>query len=242
MIKRYLVLFLLLLAAAATYGQSAPKRVKHAPKRVKQPHDVVAAYRVCAEFQRLLAENLDFDRAFEATFVKNPSRRRQVAIAESEHGDRDLAQVDTDTVVGSFKDQAQLIILLLPVIFAGGEDDQAKMFPAPIKAIFERKPPNDPQEFQAYAAQLKRDVTGFRAHFDKLAANNPAVAKNIEEYKKYLLTPLKPPNRIVQPMTAYSRGGVLRLDEEYYRIDQCAVIREDGQMRLIGYTFFTLRF
>ena len=50
------------------------------------------------------------------------------------------------------------------------------------------------------------------------------------------------PNRIVKPMTAYSKGRVLRLDEEYYQIDDCAVIREDGKMKLIGYIFLKMRF
>ena len=43
-------------------------------------------------------------------------------------------------------------------------------------------------------------------------------------------------------MTGYSRGRVLRPDEEYYQIDDCAVIREGDQMRLIGYTLLKMRF
>ena len=46
-------------------------------KRVKQPREVIEAYQVCSEFRHLLAEDLDFSRAFEATFVTNPTQRRQ---------------------------------------------------------------------------------------------------------------------------------------------------------------------
>src|SRR6185503_13459719 len=39
-------------------------------QNVRQSREVIEAYRVCNEFQRLLAPDLDFDRAFEATFAK----------------------------------------------------------------------------------------------------------------------------------------------------------------------------
>jgi geranylgeranyl reductase family protein len=55
-------------------------------QRVKQSPEVVEAYRVCNEFQQLLAEDLNFDRAFEASFTKDPKRRREIAIAEGEFG------------------------------------------------------------------------------------------------------------------------------------------------------------
>lgn len=241
MSKKFLAICVCLIVVIDVLGQTRSKSAKQ-PRPVKQPPEVVEAYRVCAEFQRVLAENLDFDRAFEATFVKNLERRREVAMAEGEHGDGDLSQVDTDTVVGIYKGQAQLLILMLPPMFAGDEHAKAELFPPPFEAMFERKPPNDPQQLQAYSAQLKRDIAAFRAHVEKVAAKNSSVAKNIQEYKAHLLKPVEPPNRVVKPMTGYSKGRVLRPDEEYYRIDDCAVIREGGQMRLIGYTFFKMRF
>ena len=232
---KFLSIFVCLFAATNALAQSRAKPVK-------QPPEVIEAYRVCNEFQRLVAETFDFDRAFEATFTKDLGRRREIAIAEGEHGEGDLSQVDTDTVVGIYKDQAQLLILLLPLLFAGGDQDKAELVPPAIEAIFDRKPPNDSQQLQEYASQLERGIPALRAHVQKLAERNSSVAKNIQEYKKYLLKPVKPPNQVVKPLTGYSKGRVLRPEEKYYQIDDCAVLREDGQMRLIGYTFLKLRF
>src|SRR5689334_16772980 len=72
-------------------------------KRARQPKDVIEAVRVCNQFQTLLAENLDFDRAFEATFARNAARRREIAITEGEFDRDDLANVDTATLVDAFK-------------------------------------------------------------------------------------------------------------------------------------------
>ena len=235
MIKIQLLICVLLFAVSNVLAQSPAKPVK-------QPPEVIEAYRVCNEFQRLVAETFDFDRAFEATFTKDLGRRREIAIAEGEHGEGDLSRVDTDTVVGIYKDQAQLLILLLPMLFSGGDENKAELFPPPFEAMFKQKPPNDPLQLPAYAAQLKRDIPAFRAHVQKVAERNSSVAKNIQEYKKHLLKPVEPPSQVVKPMTGYSKGRVLRPDEQYYQIDDCAVIREGGQMRLIGYTFLKLRF
>jgi hypothetical protein len=43
-------------------------------------------------------------------------------------------------------------------------------------------------------------------------------------------------------LTAYSRGMVLGLKEQYYQIGDYAVIREDAQMRIIGIRFFSRLF
>ena len=238
--KKYLAICVCLFVVGAVLGQSRSKPRKQS-RPAKQPPEVLEAYQVCQEFQRVLAENLDFDRAFEATFVKDPARQREVAIAEGEHGEGDLSQVDTAILVDIYKSQAQGLILMLPLMFAYGEPE-AEVFPPSIQAMFEEKPPNDPAKLQTYSAQIKRDVTELRAHVEKLAARNPGVAKNLEAYKKHLLTPLEMPNRIVESMTAYSKGRVLRLDEKYYQIDDCAVIREDGKMKLIGYIFLKMHF
>ena len=234
MIKRFFFIGVYLFAVANAVGQSRAKPVK-------QPREVIEAYRVCNEFKQTLAENFDFERAFEATFTKDPARRREVAIAEAEHGDGDLSQVDDDTVVGIYKSAAQLLILMLPLMFADGDDAKAELFPPPFEAMLERKPPNDPQQLPAYAAELKHAIPAFRAHVQKVAEKNSSVAKNIQEYKRYLLKPVEPPNRIVKPMTGYSKGRVLDPDEKYYQTDDCAVIREGGQMRLIGYIFLKIR-
>lgn len=239
--KKYLAICVCLIVVLSVLGQTRSKSAKK-PRPVKQPPEVIEAYRVCNEFQQTLAQNLDFERAFEATFTKDPARRREVAIAEAEHGDGDLSKVDNDTVVGIYKGAAQLVVLMLPLMFADGDDAKAELFPPPFEAMFERKPPNDPQQLPAFAAELKRDTLAFRAHVEKLAERNSLVAKKIQEYKAHLLKPVEPPNRVVKPMTGHSKGRVLRQDEEYYQIGDCAVIREGGQMRLIGYIFLRMRF
>jgi hypothetical protein len=43
-------------------------------------------------------------------------------------------------------------------------------------------------------------------------------------------------------LTAYSRGRVLGLKEQYYQIGDYAVIRENGQMRIVGIRFFSRLF
>jgi hypothetical protein len=235
MIRKCLLICVYLLAVVDVVGQSRSKPVK-------QPPEVMQAYQVCTDFRRLLAEDLNFDRAFEATFVKDPARRRAIAIAETEFTDEDLRQVDDATAIGMYKDATQLFILILPVVFAVGDDQRSEVFPPPIEAIFERKPPKDPQKIPEFAARLKRDVAEVRTHFDKIAAQNPAVTKGVQEYKTSLLKSLEPPNRVIKPMTAYSKGNVLGVNERYYQIDDCAVIREDGKMKLIGYIFLKMRF
>jgi hypothetical protein len=228
MIKTCFALVLLLLAA---HGQA-----------VKQPREVVEAYRVCSEFQRLFAEDLDFDRAFEATFTKDPARRRAIAIAESELGDIELAKVDDATLLSIYKDQNQLFFLMLPLIDSKDELEKSILFPPQIEAIFERLKSNDNKNLPAYAEQLHRDVIAFRAHLNQLAAKYPLVANGIREYKANLSKKLELPNHVVKPLTFYSKGRVLDLKDEYYRIGDFAVIREGGQMKIIGIRFFSRLF
>src|SRR6185436_4234877 len=119
-------------------------------QRVRQPREVIDAYRVCRRFQTLLAEDLDFDRAFEATFTKNASRRREIAIYEGEFGDIDLATVGDATLITAFKARMEIIYLMLPLASPDSNEEQALFFPPPIKAIFERKPPPTADEFGTY--------------------------------------------------------------------------------------------
>lgn len=236
MIKICFALSLLIVAVVAnTYGQRATKRVK-------QPAEVIEAYRVCSEFQRLYAEDLDFERAFEATFTKDPARRRAIAIAESELGHAiDLAQVDDPTLIGLYKDQMQLLFSLLLLINSEDEVDKAVLLPPEIDEIYDRvrRAPKDVQELREYAAQLKRDVASVRSHLDRLVANNPSISLRVRKFKEYMLKELKPPDsHIVQPLTSYSKGKVAGLKEEYYQIDSYSVIRERGEMKIIGIRFF----
>mgnify|MGYP003288339721 CR=1 FL=1 len=99
MIKKCLPLCLCLFVVADVFAQSPARPVQ-------QPPEVLEAYRVCNEFQRLLAQNLDFDRAFEATFVKDPALRREIAIAESELGSNlDVSELDDATLISIYKAQ-----------------------------------------------------------------------------------------------------------------------------------------
>ena len=209
---------------------------------VRQRKEVLEAYRVCNRFQSLLAENLDFDRAFEETFVRNPARRREVAITEGEFDGDNLINVDTATLVDAFKSRMQLLFLTMPLFSPADPEEEAIFFPPKFKTALNLQPPAAPNEFATYAAQLKRDVADFHAHLDQLAQRYPKVAERIREFKGSLAKRLEPPAQTVKPLTAYSRGQVLGSKEEYYRIGDFAVIREGGQMRIIGIRFFSRLF
>jgi hypothetical protein len=206
-------------------------------QRVRQPREVVEAYRVCQRFQELMAEDLDFDRAFEATFTKDAKRRREIAITEGEFGNVDLSSVDDATLIDAFKSQMQIFYLMLATVGSNKKDDLELLMPP--KSLILRKPPQAPEEFRAYAAELKKDAKTLRADLNQLANRNPAVAESIREFKKELSKRITPPSHVVKPLTAYSRGRVLGLDEKYYQIGEYAVIREGRAMRIIGIRFFT---
>ncbi len=211
-------------------------------QRVRQPREVVEAYRVCEQFKTLMAEDLDFDRAFEATFTKNAARRREIAITEGEFGSLDFSHVDNATLIDAFKSRMQILFLMLPLASPNNGEEEALFFPPAIDAIFERKPPATAEEFSAYAAQLKRDVAEFRSHLYQLASRYPRVAERIREFKSDLAKKIELPQSRVKPLTAYSKGGVLGLHEEYYQIDDYAVIREGREMKIIGIRFFSRLF
>ncbi|HEX3249255.1 MAG TPA: hypothetical protein VHS05_07490 [Pyrinomonadaceae bacterium] len=213
-----------------------------AAQRVRQPRDVMDAYRVCQRFQTLLAEDLDFDRAFEATFTQNASRRREIAIYEGEFGDLDLTSVDDATLLNAFKARMEIVYLMLPLASPDSNEEEALFFPPAIKAIFERKPPPTAAEFPAYAQQLQRDATAFRAHLNELAGRYPRVAERVRQFKQDLSQIPKLPASKVEPLTSYSKGHVLGPNEKYYQIGDYAVIREGTQMKIIGIRFFSRLF
>ena len=234
--KKLILGFLLVFVCApAAFSQKSSARAR-------QRKEVLEAYRVCNRFQALLAENLDFDRAFEATFTRNASRRREIAITEGEFDGDSLASVDTVTLVDAFKSRFQLLYLMMPLFSPDSSEEEVTFFPPKMKAILDRKPPEAASEFGAYALQLKRDVVDFRAHLEQLAQRSPNVAARIRDFKQTLTKQLQPPARTEGPLTAYSRGHVLGVKEEYYRIENYAVIREGREMRIIGIRFFTRLF
>jgi hypothetical protein len=211
-------------------------------QRVRQPREVVDAYRVCQQYQTLLAENLDFDRAFEATFTKDASRRREIAITEGEFGDLDLGKIDDATLIKAFKARMQILYLMLPLASPDSNEEETLFFPPQIKAIFERKPPARPDEFPEYAQQLQRDATSYRTHLNQLAARYPRVAERVRQFKLELSKPPRLPASKVEALTSYSKGHVLGPDEKYYQIGDYAVIREGSQMKIIGIRFFSRLF
>ncbi|HET7288687.1 MAG TPA: hypothetical protein VFI71_14495 [Pyrinomonadaceae bacterium] len=211
-------------------------------QRVRQSRDVIEAYRVCQRYQTLMAENLDFDRAFEATFTKDASRRREIAITEGEFGDLDLAKIDDATLIKAFKARMQILYLMLPLASPDSNEEQVLFFPPQIKAIFERKLPPRVEEFPEYALQLQRDGIAFRTHLNQLAARNPRVAERVRKFKLELLKTPKPPASKVEPLSSYSKGHVLGPHEKYYQIGDYAVIREGSQMKIIGIRFFSRLF
>lgn len=229
MIKICIAITLLIVATATTYGQ-----------RVKQPPDVVEAYQVANEFQRLFAENLDFDRAYEATFTKDPARRRAVAIAESEVGSVAVDAADDATLISIYKNQMQIFFLLFALVGAADKDQNELVFQPEIRAIFDRKRPTALEQLPSYAAQLKRDAEQLRAHLNQLTTTYAFVADRVRQYKEevFLKKIELPTDQIVKPLTAYSRGKVLRVDEEYYQIHDYVVIRENGKMRIVGLRLF----
>lgn len=204
--------------------------------QTRQPREVVDAYRVCRQFQELMAENFDFDRAFEATFTKNARRRREIAIYEGEFGDLDFTRVDSATLIDAFKSRMQIFYLLLLLVDPENKGQAERFFPAAIEEIIDRKPPQTTRRFSAYALQLKRDAASLRAHMDQLEKMYPERFRRFKEEE--LFKKLEPPDHIVRPLTAYSRGRVLRLDEPYYQIGEYAVIREGRQMKIVGIRFF----
>jgi len=211
--------------------------------QVEQPPDVVEAYAVCREFQRVLAEDLDFDSAFEATFVKSPSRRLAIAMSDGEFGDQDFAELDGKLLIRAYKLRMELLYLMMPL--AGPSDaEQAEFFPPEIKAIFQREPGPGKKVFENYVLQLDADVKTFRTHLENLARRNPLVAERIRSFKAEADSPrfVPPIDHKIEAQTAYfGRGQVLK-DEAYYEIESYRVVKEDGKMRIVGLRFFTRMF
>lgn len=207
-----------------------------AAQKMKQPKDVIEAYRVVNRFQQLYAEDLDFDRAYEETFTKDPARRRAIAIAEGEFGDLDLTSIDDATLITIYKNQTQLLFLTLLLI---DENKREAALPARIKEIYERGRPRTIEEFRTAADLLKQDVAELRAYL----TNDPAAQERIRNFKSVLTKPIEVPQTYaVRPITSYSKGRVLDLKDEYYQVGDYAVIREGSEMKIIGIRFFSRLF
>ena len=224
---------LLFVMAGLLFLMSAQSQARG--QRVKQPQEVIDAYRVCNQFNQVVAEDLNFDRAFEAAFVKDPKRRRAIALAEGAFGDADLSSVDDATLISAYKSHMQIAFLIFLVL-----DPDEKKPPARLEPIFDRRLPESAAEFPAFAQQLKRNAADLRAYIDEQAARDPNAAERVRELKTNLSKPINvPTSYLVKPITHYSRGRVLDPKEEYYQIDSYYVIREGSEMKIIGMRFFT---
>jgi len=213
------------------------------PRRMEQSPEVLEAYRLCNTFQRVMAEDLDFDRAYEATFPKGRTLRRAIAIAEGEFGLEDYSSVDDELLIRAYKLRMQIFYLLLPL--AGPSDEEEKLFfPPKMRELLERRPPAEPVEFPAFVRQLEKDATVFRNHVRRLSANNHSVVDRINQFKSVELSAnLTPPaDHIVESGLGYYRTAVLGSDVPYYQIGCFVVALENGQMRIFDIKFFTRLF
>jgi len=210
---------------------------------VKQPEEVLQAYRVCEQFQKVLSQNLDLNSAFEATFTKNKTRQRAIAIKDGEFGDIDFANIQDQTLINAYKARMQLLYLMFPLA-SPGDHEATIFFPPHIKAMFTRKGPGTTAEFAAFASQIDKDTKDFRLHLDNLAANYPSVTERIRKFKSDLTSgDFRPPQlRVVEPMKYEGGGTVLTKGESYYQIEGYTVVREGGEMKIVGIKFFTRMF
>jgi hypothetical protein len=212
--------------------------------QVKQPKEVLQAYAVCNKFQEILSKDLNFSDAFEATFAQDVKRRREIAFRDGEFDADDLSAVDSSLLISAYKNQMQLFYLMLPLASPSDNYEEALFFPPPIKEMFKRKRPESANDFPAYAAQLEKDVTAFRAHLNDLAARHPRVAERISRFKSETLsTKLIPPRtRKVEPERGSSGGRAVWDGEPYYQFDGYIVVRQGIQMKIVSIRFFTRLF
>ncbi|MEJ7713245.1 MAG: hypothetical protein WKF84_26215 [Pyrinomonadaceae bacterium] len=210
---------------------------------MQQTSEVAEAYLICESFEHLLGENLDFDRAYEATFTNDVARRRAIAIADGEFGNQDFARIDDELLIKAYKLRMQLFYLMLPL--ASPSDEEAVLFfPPEIEAVLRRKSPDNSPSFHAYVSQLERDVISFRSHLERLTANYASVAERVRKFKSEALSAKfgPPDDRKAAPRHGYSDAGVLGKNEIYYEINGFIVARDQGKMRIVGLRFFNRLF
>lgn len=209
---------------------------------VKQTPEVIEAYNVCRRFQQLIGENLDFARAYEATFTKNTVRRRKIAIVDGEFKNKDFSKISNDLLIDAYKQRMQIFYLML--VLAGADKGQSSNDSLEIEKIVKREPPLDTQNFPDYVSQLKRDADFLRSHLDILISQNPSFANSLRKFKAEILSEkLEPPtNYKVAPSNGYYSERMLRKDERFYEIKGYILTKEKGKMRIVGIKFFNRLF
>lgn len=241
LIRNLLLMPGLVIGSLLSIGSApAVSRVVNAPQQqTKQPSEVVEAYRICRTFEQSMAQNLDFAKAFEATFAVSKARRRAIAIAEGEFGNLDYPKISDDQLIRAYKARTQIFYLML-VLARPEEDEEKVFFPPEIKEIIDRKPPGDSSKFGDYAKQLEQDAVRFRAHIDGLAARDRTVADRLNEFRKSFSAQMMPPaKQKVAPIKSSLAAGILLPGQAYYQINGYLVARDQARMRIIGLRFFT---
>ena len=230
--KNFFLILILLMCASESSAQ------------VRQSREVLEAYAVCNQFQAIMSKDLNFADAFEATFAKDEKRRREIAVHDGEFGGADLSTVDSETLVGAYKNEMQLFFLMLPLGSPNDYEEERLFFPPKIKEIFKRPRPQTATEFVSFAAQLEQDALTFRSHLNDLSAKYPSVAERVERFKHDALTgKLVPPKGSrVGPNRGGSTGRAIGENEPYYQLDSYYVVREGKQMKIVSIRFFSKLF
>ena len=236
MLKSRFVIALILIASSASMTARS-----NAWSQVKQPEEVIEAYKVCETFAHILSER-DFSDAFEATFVKDRNRRRAIALKDGEF-DSNL-KVDDQTIINAYKNRMQLLFSSLPLASPDSKEQEELFFPPQIREMLERQPPKDDEEFRKYAVQLEQDVAAFTQHLTRLAGSNPVVAERIRKFKaETTVRDFKPPaGSVVRPVIDPYDGPVVKRNEPHYEINGFTIIREGAHMKIVGIRFFTRLF
>jgi hypothetical protein len=212
--------------------------------QMKQRPDVIEAYRVLRQYRQLLAENFDFERAFEVTFTRDKARQRAIAEGEGEFGsEEDLREVSDELLIKAYKKRMQIFYLILALTGAGKIDSVIPM-PPEIDRISKRESPKNAREFSAFVSQLEKDAAFLHSFIERSSKENPMFAESIRRFKSEIF-PEKfepPPDYIVKPARGYSRNTVLKSTENYYEINGYSLIKEQGKIKIIGIRFFTRLF
>jgi hypothetical protein len=212
--------------------------------QVKQTSEVIEVYQVLGEYQRLLGEELDFDRAFEATFTRNPARRRAVAVADGEFGsEEDLKEVSDELLIRAYRQRMQIFYLML-MLAGAGKTGALLPLPPEIERIARRASPAEARGFPAFVSQLEADARFLRSFIERAVRDYPAFAKSLRKFKAEIFREkFEPPvDYQIKPNRGYYRGKVIKSNEDYYEISGYSLVKEDGKMKIVGIRFFTRLF
>lgn len=230
--------------ATSLAARSRPEGRTVPQTTIVQSDEAVKAYRTCTRFNAIMAESLDFARAYEETFARDPSRRRAIAIGEGEFGDLEFSGIADKPLIEAYKSRMEMIYLTLVLAGPDTAEDAKLFFPASIKHQMERKAPRSTAAFVAYSRDLARSARSFREHLDHLASIRPDVAERIKQFRIGLTgDPGAPPlDKVIEPIREEYGHGAVKKGEPYYTIGAYTLIQENGEMRIVGIRFITRLF